>query len=130
MQGIKVVGFNENKPNAYIGDWKKRKRLICEKRHRVGQFYVKEPLAYLRQFGTYVKEDRIWVYVGKSGAKYIWYEVPFYILRSYLYFENRYDVIISHLKDESCVKKHEVTRQYTDMIKCTVTVEGYRIQLN
>jgi hypothetical protein len=114
LRGGKIFGFQETKSNAYIGDWNKRQKLPCAKNFELGLGYVKEPVAYVRQFVPYNATDILWIYAGKEFNKYIWYEIDFGTYRTFSNYA-KYG------------KRHEVTEQYKDMVKCTIGGNGCQV---
>jgi hypothetical protein len=106
---LKLTGFNimngvDNE--CYIGDWHKRKKLECVKEFEVGERYVEEPLAYIRQRTPYQEYDVVWRYSGKSNGMYIWYASG--ILGGYK-------------------KRYEVVKKFTSMVKYNPNIENYQI---
>jgi hypothetical protein len=99
---LRVTGVNIayldilDNPCAYIGDWRKRKKLSCVKSFEVGGLYVSEELAYIRKvryeqclrlgnisnMELYDRLDLIDRYLGREEGYYIWESVYFYTLFS------------------------------------------------
>jgi hypothetical protein len=115
LKGGELWGFDTYKKAAYLGDWTQRQKLPCVKEFEIGGRYVKEPLAYLRQFMNYGVLDMVWIYDGREYGKYIWYEVTFG----------------TYLKNSGnggkWGKRHEVKLQYRDMVAFQLNEKGYQV---
>jgi hypothetical protein len=91
---------------GYIGDWTKREKLPCVTEFKVGLYYIKEPLAYVKQRERIISQkDSVWIYRGftVSDKRYNWEEVNLSFLG--------YGEVLGYN-----VREHCVSRQYKDMV--------------